>query len=88
MPCTGMVARDKGVQFFDLMRESVPDKEIQRPIGDRRLGAETVGTQLFQYIVGSKRAMFVQQIFQHLAPHRRKAQSVFRALPFGGGQRA
>ncbi len=76
-------AGDKGIQPLDSMGKSVPGQEFQRPVGDRRLGAEPVRAQTVEDLVGAKGPVFLQQVFEHPAPLWRELQAVSPAMGIG-----
>lgn len=79
-----MGAGGERVQAFDFMGKPVADKEIQRTIGDRRLGAEPFRAQPFQNVIGAKRAMLFQQNLENTPPLRREFQAIAFAILCGG----
>ena len=68
------------VQAFDLVREPVRTQEIERPVGDGGLGAETLFAQAVKYVVSAQSAVLFEQDFQHPTPLWRELQVVFVAI--------
>lgn len=76
MGLAGVGAGDKGVQPLDLVSKAVLDQKIQRPVGHGRLRAEPFFAQAVEDVIGAKRAVFLQQDFQHPAAYRGEFQAV------------
>ncbi len=69
----GMGAGDEGVEPFDLVRETVVDEKLQRPVGHGRLRSEAGLAQAVEHVIGPERAVLLKQDFQRLAPDGREA---------------
>ena len=79
-----MGAGDERVQSFNLVSKPVLHEEIERPVGDRRLRAETFRAQHVEYLVGAQRTVPLEQDFENTAPNRRELQPSLTALSVYG----
>ena len=84
----GVRAGNECILPLDLVNEAVLNKEIKRPIGDRRLRPESFLSQAVKNCIGTKGPMLLQQHFQDLAANRRQAQPLALAARLGGYQRS
>ena len=75
-----MGAGDEGRQPLDAVGETMCDEEVQRPIGHRRLVAQTRRPQPVEKLVGGQRLMALQQRLQHAGPRRGQLQPAVPAF--------
>jgi hypothetical protein len=77
MPLLWPTARHKPMKLLAAVGKTVLDEEIQCTIGDRRLRPEACASELFQYGVGPKRCVGLEQDVKH----RLAGRSQFEAAP-------
>lgn len=87
MGLLGMRAGNERVQALDPVHEPMLRQEVERTVGDRWLRSESRLAQHVQDCIGPKRPVLLEQQLQHLPPHRRQAQILFRTARLGGDQR-
>jgi hypothetical protein len=83
----GMRAGREGVQPAHLVHEPLLHQEIERAVGDGRLGLEAVIRQPLEDLVGAERAIRFEQDGQRAPSARRQAPAFRGAAAFGLGQR-
>ena len=76
---------DEGVQPLDPVGEALFQQEIQRAIGDGRVGAPPLGLQPLQHLVGAEGRVLLEQDLEHAAADRREAAAAAGGQTLGQG---
>ncbi len=83
-----LMAGDEGAEAGNPVREAMLDEEIERAIGDGRLGGMAFGAQAFEHIIGPKGGVGFEEDFEHAAAGGGQAQTPLGADRIGLRQRA
>ena len=82
-----VAAGGEGVEPADPVGKPLVGQEFERPVGDRRLVAETLLGQPVEHFVGAHRAVMLEQQCEHAPAHRGEPRAGLGAEPFGAPER-
>ena len=80
-------AADEGAEPLDAVGKAVRHEEVERPVDDGRLLAQSRLAQPVEQLVGRHRPVALEQRVEHEGPCRRQPQPARLALAFGGRAR-